>query len=38
MYLPTHRSGRKEIQEDPIRLKNAIGQAKERLTEAGYPH
>jgi len=37
MYLPTHRSGRKEIQEDPIRLKNAIGQAKERLAEAGYP-
>lgn len=37
MYLPTHRSGRKEIQEDPIRLKNAIGEAKERLAEAGYP-
>jgi hypothetical protein len=37
VYLPTHHSGRKEIQEDPIRLKNAISQAKERLAEAGYP-
>lgn len=37
MYLPTHRTGRKEIREDPIRLKNAIAEAKERLSEAGYP-
>ncbi len=37
IYLPTHRTGRKEIREDPIRLKNAIAEAKERLSEAGYP-
>lgn len=37
IYLPTHRTGRKEIREDPIRLKNAIGEAKERLHETGYP-
>jgi len=36
MYLPTHRTGRKEIREDPIRLKNAIGDAKTRLHQAGY--
>jgi hypothetical protein len=36
MYLPTHRTGRKEIREDPIRLKNAIAEAKERLAGAGY--
>jgi len=36
IYLPTHRTGRKEIREDPIRLKNAIAEAKERLAEAGY--
>ncbi len=36
MYLPTHRTGRKEIREDSIRLKNAIAEAKERLSEAGY--
>lgn len=35
IYLPTHRTGRKEIREDPIRLKNAIGEAKERLRGAG---
>ncbi len=37
LYLPTHRAGRKETQEDPIRLKNAVAEAKERLTESGYP-
>ena len=37
LYLPTHRAGRKETQEDPIRLKNAVGEAREQLTEAGYP-
>jgi hypothetical protein len=37
LYLPTHRAGRKETQEDPIRLKNAVAEAKERLAEAGYP-
>lgn len=37
LYLPTHRAGRKETQGDPIRLKNAVAEAKERLGEAGYP-
>lgn len=37
MYLPTHRTGRKEIREDSIRLKNAIAEAKERLHDTGYP-
>jgi hypothetical protein len=37
LYLPTHRAGRKETQEDPIRLKNAVAEAKEQLAEAGYP-
>jgi len=37
LYLPTHRAGRKETQEDPIRLKNAVAEAKERLAETGYP-
>ena len=37
LYLPTHRAGRKETQEDPIRLKNAVAEAKERLAEAGHP-
>ncbi len=37
LYLPTHRAGRKETQEDPIRLKNAVAEAKEQLTQAGYP-
>ncbi len=35
LYLPTHRAGRKETQEDPIRLKNAVAEAKEQLTQAG---
>jgi hypothetical protein len=34
MYLPTHRAGHDTL-EDPIRLKNAIGEARERLAEAG---
>ena len=37
LYLPTHRAGRQETREDPIRLKNAVAQARERLAEAGYP-
>jgi hypothetical protein len=37
LYLPTHRAGRKETKEDPIRLKNAVGEAKEQLAKAGYP-
>jgi hypothetical protein len=36
LYLPTHRAGR-DTREDPIRLRNAVGGAKERLAEAGYP-
>lgn len=36
LYLPTHRVG-KDTRENPIRLRNAVGSAKERLTEAGYP-
>ena len=34
IYLPTHRAGR-EIQQDPIRLKNLLGEAEERLTASG---
>lgn len=34
VYLPTHRSG-SEIQQDPIRLKNLLKQAEERLTNGG---
>jgi hypothetical protein len=34
VYLPTHRAGA-EIKQDPIRLKNLIRIANERLTEAG---
>jgi hypothetical protein len=34
IFMPTHRTGA-EIQQDPIRLKNLLGQAKERLTAAG---
>ena len=33
-YLPTHRTGR-EQQQDPIRLKNQISEAQERLLEYG---
>jgi hypothetical protein len=36
MYLPTHRMGLREIREDPIRLKNAIAEARDRLGDGGY--
>lgn len=36
MYLPTHRMG-KDTRENPIRMRNAVGGARERLTQAGYP-
>jgi hypothetical protein len=36
IYLPTHRAGR-DTREDPIRLKNAVGDARGRLLEAGFP-
>ncbi len=36
LFLPTHRMG-KDTREDPIRLRNAVGGAKDRLTQAGYP-
>jgi hypothetical protein len=36
LYLPTHRAGRQETREDPIRLKNAVGRAAEQLAAAGY--
>lgn len=36
LYLPTHKAG-KDTREDPIRLRNALGGAKERLAEGGYP-
>jgi hypothetical protein len=35
IYLPTHRTGRDTL-EDPIRLKNAISEARDRLDDAGY--
>jgi hypothetical protein len=34
LYMPTHRAG-DEIRQDPIRLKNLLGQAEEQLLEAG---
>lgn len=34
LYIPTHRSG-PETQQDPIRLKNLIGRAEERLVGTG---
>ncbi len=36
LYLPTHRMG-KDTRENPIRLRNAVGGAKDRLAQAGYP-
>lgn len=36
LYLPTHRAG-KDTRENPIRLRNAVGGAKDRLAQAGYP-
>lgn len=37
LFLPMHRTGRKDTRENPIRLKNAAGEARERLIAAGYP-
>ena len=34
IYMPTHKVGR-EIQQDPIRLKNLLGEVEERLIAAG---
>ena len=34
VYMPTHRAG-PETRQDPIRLKNLLGEAEERLIEAG---
>jgi len=34
IYMPTHRAG-DEIRQDPIRLKNLLGEAEEQLIEAG---
>ena len=34
LYMPTHRVGR-ERQQDPIRLKNLIARAQEKLLESG---
>jgi hypothetical protein len=34
IYLPTHRTGQ-EVQQDPIRLKNALSKVEERLLERG---
>lgn len=36
LFLPTHRVG-KDTRENPIRLRNAVGGAKDRLTQGGYP-
>jgi len=36
LYVPTHRAG-KDTKENPIRLRNAVGGAKDRLAHAGYP-
>ncbi len=36
LYIPTHRAG-KDTREDPIRLRNALGGARERLAKAGCP-
>jgi hypothetical protein len=34
IYMPTHRTGR-EVQQDPIRLKNLLGEAEKRLSDQG---
>jgi hypothetical protein len=34
IYMPTHRTGR-EAQQDPIRLKNLLGEAENRLSDKG---
>ena len=33
IYMPTHRTG--DVQQDPIRLKNLVNQAQEKLVAAG---
>ncbi len=35
IYMPTHRTG-VEIQQDPIRLKNLLGEAEKRLSDQGF--
>ena len=35
IFMPTHRAGI-EVQQDPIRLKNLLGHAEERLIESGF--
>ena len=35
LYMPTHRIG-VETQQDPIRLKNLLGEAEKRLSDQGY--
>ena len=34
IYMPTHRTGR-EAQQDPVRLKNLLGEAEKRLSDQG---
>lgn len=34
VYMPTHRVGR-EVQQDPIRLKNLLGKAEDRVVAGG---
>jgi hypothetical protein len=34
VYMPTHRVGR-EVQQDPIRLKNLLGKAQDRIVASG---
>ena len=34
IYMPTHRTGG-ETQQDPIRLKNLLGEAEKRLSDQG---
>lgn len=36
IYIPTHRCGN-EVQQDPIRLKNSVAEAKRQLVEFGHP-
>lgn len=36
IYIPTHRKG-VEVQQDPIRLKNAVSEARRQLVEFGMP-
>src|SRR5512134_2042147 len=34
IFMPTHRVGR-EVQQNPVRLKNLLGEAKQKLVERG---